>query len=83
VLISAIMSRFAVIVVTLVVALYFAEVSSGRDLGVRRAYNLIDGAFSGAFAGGYGAATGVGRSVGGGASGLANGVAGSMSRIGN
>lgn len=72
------MKRVLLLGLFLVAGAFAFESYSGRDLGVRRGFEMTKGAISGGFAGGYGMATDAGRSISGGASGLAGGVSANM-----
>lgn len=84
------MKRILPLVLIGILAIYFYEQHTGRDLYVgsslQSAAGFVDrstgtsfsSGITGGFAGGYGSATGVGGRVGGGMGGLASGVSGAM-----
>ena len=75
-LLYALMRRSLIVI--LAAGGYGFEVYSGKDFGIRRAFDFTGAAIAGGFAGGYGFATGVGRSVGGSAAGVADGISGNI-----
>ena len=75
------MKRVLALIVILAASGYGFEHYSGKDIGIKRAFDLTGAAIAGGFAGGYGMATDVGRSVGGSAAGVANGISGNMGAV--
>lgn len=72
------MKRVLFLAIVLIGGGFAYEVYTGKDIGVRRVFDVTRGAVAGGFAGGYGMATDAGKSIGGSVGGMAGGVANSM-----